>query len=421
MCLKIDALVTDYLNQLNKPINRFVIAYSGGLDSTVLFHMLTKNPLPGIALEAVHVNHQLSPNALVWQNHCEQQAKKHGVPCSTHQVSIGKSRHGYEAAAREARYAILKQYAIKGTIILTAHHADDQVETVLGHIIRGCGITGLTGIPALVRFSTGYLLRPLLNVSRAELEAYAKQYQLTYVTDESNFDVKYTRNIIRHQAVPFLQERFPTINQQILSLQKNAFEAEQLLNEYAAQLYQLCQVEQVDQLKIVPLAKLSSQQQRLVLRFWLHEQNNLTNLTRAQLISLQNVMLNASSDSQPLITFGQHCCRRFQQCLYITKKNMPETHNFVSRWNLSAPLQTPVGELDPELVKHALGLSAETTVEVRFRRGGERIHPTDRVGSHPLKKCFQEWRIPPWLRSQLPLIYYRKKLVMIYGVSIALI
>lgn len=414
MSSKIEAQVLECIATLPKTVEKLIVAYSGGLDSSVLLHLLATNVSVGKAVEVLHINHQLSAHASVWENHCRDRAKYYNLPYHVETIAISKQGQGLEAAARTARHMVFKKYAKSNCAILTAHHADDQAETVMLRILRGTGIRGLAAIPAQRRLNQGFLLRPLLKATRNQLEWYAKCWQLSFITDESNFDYKFTRNLVRHRIFPDLKRYFHDVSQQLINLQTNANEADQLLTEYAATLFVECKLPDKKQLNLTKLKRLSSSQQRLVLRYWLVNLNNLIAPTRQQLLMIQGGLVFASIDKQPIVKLGNLLCRRYGESLYLIPVERPDCRFQYFNWDLRTVLLTPSGKLDPQLVRRNVNLPKNPILSVRYRQGGERFHPAGRVGSHPLKKCFQEWRIPPWERDFIPLLYFNDELIYVY-------
>ncbi len=188
----------------------WLLAYSGGLDSSVLLHAASVVAHQrGIGLRALHINHQLSEHAQRWQMHCEQQCAQLGVECLSVVVDVVNVGEGLEAAARAARYAVFSEQLRDQEQLLLAHHLDDQAETLLLRLMRGAGPAGLGAMQATRALAAGTLNRPLLALARASLETYAAQHTLSWVEDESNASLNFDRNFLRHQIMPQLQQRWP--------------------------------------------------------------------------------------------------------------------------------------------------------------------------------------------------------------------
>lgn len=213
------------------PDTPLAVGLSGGCDSVVLLHLLVRSGWKG-ELQAIHVHHGLSHNADDWAAFCGDYCRSLGVPLVVRRVSVdGASGLGIEAAARNARYAAFSEVA-RGCLLL-AHHRGDQAETVLFNLLRGSGVNGAAGIPVARRSGGVDLLRPLLDVSRGEIEAYACAAGLSWVTDESNADTALTRNYLRHDALVGLGRRFPAAESSLARAAANFAEAAELLDELA--------------------------------------------------------------------------------------------------------------------------------------------------------------------------------------------
>ena len=213
------------------------VGLSGGCDSVVLLHLLSRLGWRG-PLQAIHVHHGLSSNADGWAEFCGAYCRRLGVPLTVRRVAVDAATGlGIEAAARNARYAAFSEVAL-GCLVL-AHHRGDQAETVLFNLLRGTGVNGAAGIPVERKLGGLSLLRPLLDVSRGEIEAYANAAGLTWVTDESNADTALTRNFLRHDALVGLSQRFPAAESSLAQAAANFAEAVELLDELAELDWQL--------------------------------------------------------------------------------------------------------------------------------------------------------------------------------------
>lgn len=210
------------------------IAFSGGLDSTVLLHLLANlantDTLP--PLGAVHVHHGLQTAADAWPAHCQSICDNLGVPLRVMRVQVQPGA-SLERAARDARYQAFIEVTGAGQVLLTGQHRDDQAETLLFRLLRGAGVRGLSAMPAQRPLAAGYLVRPLLEVSRAELEAYAEEYQLEWIEDPSNADSRFSRNYLRHRVLPTLTERWPQAVSSLARTAEHLSEAQGLLGELA--------------------------------------------------------------------------------------------------------------------------------------------------------------------------------------------
>src|SRR5947208_238629 len=199
------AEVGRFLGSIDLRGKRLAVGLSGGVDSVVLLHVLKQHP--GLNLSAIHVHHGLSPNAGAWARFCRALCTRWGVPLAVRRVKVAKRGAGLEAAAREARYRAFKN--VPCDAVALAHNRDDQAETVLMNLLRGAGVRGASGMPPRGRLDGKMLLRPLLEVPRAAILAYAREQGLEWVEDESNADEALTRNFVRRRLGPLLESRIP--------------------------------------------------------------------------------------------------------------------------------------------------------------------------------------------------------------------
>jgi tRNA(Ile)-lysidine synthase len=396
----------------------YAVAYSGGLDSHVLLHALVKlrEQLPGLGLCALHVHHGLNPNADQWVAHCQ-------AVCAALQVefhcellsSAPAPGDSVEAWAREARYAAFAQRLKAHEVLLTAHTEDDQAETVLLQLLRGSGPKGLAAMPQLQTFASGYLLRPFLNLSRRQLYEYAHQYGLKWIEDDSNSDMRFDRNFLRHRIIPGLRERWP-------QAAKNISRSAQHCAEASLNLHELASLDLTtpftELLPIERLQVLSPARQRNLLRHWLVSLGRRLPNTR-QMQRIQQDLINGRVDSQPQISWDGWIMRRYRQ--HLMMEPLKSTVNITDRmlWDLSAPLQLPhqLGELHARRELDG-GLSMQIDPQrltVGFRRGGERCRPAGKNHSVELKKLFQQWAVPPWQRSTVPLLFHDNEIAAIIG------
>src|SRR4051812_23732668 len=212
------------------------VGFSGGLDSTVLLRALAEiQTEAGISVRAIHVNHGLHPDAALWTSHCATVCTRLGISFDTFTVSVEPVGDGIEAAARQARYSVLKSEVRSGEVLLTAHHADDQLETLLLALARGSGVRGLASMPAIQTFGQGLHARPLLDVSRESLRAWAATQCVEWIEDASNQNQSFDRNYLRLVVVPTLRNRWPSIAHAGSRSARHLGEATSLLDELAEQ------------------------------------------------------------------------------------------------------------------------------------------------------------------------------------------
>lgn len=391
------------------------LAYSGGLDSRVLLHLCVElRKQKPFSLKAIHIHHGLSPQADHWLAHCQQVCEQEQVDFLHFAIDASPSAgDSLENHARQQRYEKLAAVLAPGDMLLTAHHQDDQAETVLLQLLRGAGLKGLSAMPEVKTVGSGLHGRPLLSFTRAELKAYATAQQLTWVEDELNRDPHYTRNYLRHDIMPLLKKRWPTVTAAIARVANHCAEAQQLLDSVAVLDIEQIKGTQPGTLSVRRLLELDPIRQKLILRFWIEAQGVLLPSTVKLQQILQDV-LPARGDSSPCVTWGQVELRRYQDELYLLPTLPAHDKERVYVWNLTQPLSIPgIGELNAQPSKGS-GLKAVSTVEVRFRQGGETYRLAN-GNHHDLKKFYQEQNIPPWQRDRLPLIYVQDELAAIPG------
>ncbi len=245
-----------------------VVGYSGGVDSHVLLHLLSQ--IKDIQVKAVYINHGLHPDAASWGQHCATVCADLNIPFDSVSIEIlKKPRYSLEALAREQRYLALAKLIDTKTALVTAQHENDQAETVLLQLMRGAGVKGLSGMPAIKDFSSGLHLRPLLNSSRDEIEAYAKAHQLSWIEDSSNQQLDFDRNFLRHKILPELISRRKGVLANIVRTASHMNEAVDLLDEYAALDFEAVKTDDKNHILIAPLKAFSDARQSQVIRYWL--------------------------------------------------------------------------------------------------------------------------------------------------------
>jgi tRNA(Ile)-lysidine synthase len=388
-------LVEVFLSQ-NIANPKLVAAFSGGLDSTVLLHLLVEcqKTLP-FQLRVHHVHHGLSKNADDWAVFCKDLCEKLNVPITISKVNIIKnSGLGVEATAREARYGAL--LAADADFICLAHHQDDQAETYLLQLARGAGVKGLAGMGNVNK----KLLRPLLDEPRSALETYAKQHELTWIEDESNADTAFDRNFMRHEVLPKLEKSYPAIKQTISRAAQHMAEANVLLDELAAEDLKSCQQNQGDkqQLFLASLSILSKARAKNALRWWLLK-NDLDAPSAAQLQQIVQQLLHAKSDASIKIKLSTFfTLRRFQGSAFIVKK-VQEGDHLYQRSAFSLPWRREQLVILPDQSrlffseKMGEGIAfrhlENNQLMIRYRQGGETIKPAENRPSRSLKGVVQ--------------------------------
>ncbi|WP_198333096.1 tRNA lysidine(34) synthetase TilS [Legionella clemsonensis] len=407
-------LDTAFLNCLLR-YNHLFIGYSGGLDSTVLLHSLSTNPQLSSKLTAVHVNHGLSPNAQQWQQHCQEFCSKLGIPFIVRQVDFKRDAN-IEEAARRARYTVFSNLIDNKDCLILGHHLNDQAETLLLHLLRGTGIDGLAGMSSKKRFSRGELLRPFLSVSRAILEEYASAHQLQWINDESNENIAFSRNFLRHQVIPVLASRWPQVVNNLVRTSKHCRQAQENLDDLAK--IDCPDLEKTStHLSLESLFTLNQTRLANVLRVWLkgNQVKLPPTVTFERLIS---EVIQAKPDANPEVSWEDNCVRRYQNTLYLVRE-VSGPLSPVSWTSFPEPLDLgpDLGTLQAHITSKGLAVPPKSTIEVRFRQGGETLNWHGQTKT--LKKLFQEWQVPPWLRNRIPLVYINQQLACVVGYAVS--
>ena len=318
-----------------------LFALSGGIDSCVLLHALVevKKSLD-FNFRVMHVHHGLSPNADSWVEFCKQTCVAYQVPLEVERVEVQKGAGiGLEAAARDARYKVL--YDAGADYIILAHHQDDQAETLLLQLIRGAGLKGLSAMAA--QDENRCLLRPLLDISRQEIEAYAKANQLAWIDDESNLDTKYDRNYCRHEIMPVIKARFPAADETLARSASHIAEASQLLNELAQIDAQACLIE--GRMSVKRLGELNLPRAKNLFRWWLSSMGFVAP-SSDRLDEMLTQLINASQDASLKISLdkaNEINLRRYQGYAYIDTNHSERVSDIAMIWQGEARLTMPDG------------------------------------------------------------------------------
>jgi tRNA(Ile)-lysidine synthase len=376
------------------------IAFSGGLDSTVLLHLAAADPrLRARGLRALHVNHGLHGDAAQWAGHCAAQCAALGVPFEGLHVEVAPRGNGLEAAARAARYAALQASQRAGELIALAHHRDDQAETVLLRLLRGAG-DGLAAMRPLRAFGSGWLWRPLLALPREALRDHARQQGLRWIDDPSNDSDRHDRNYLRHRVMPLLVERWPAASAALArSAGLLATQSDLLAAEDARR---LAQVQGTDphSLSVPALLTESPAWRDRLIRAWLVALD-LPALPADALATIAGELLPARADARAEFAWSGAVVRRWRDLLHAGWAQPPLAPDWVSEWDGRAALALPTGDrlqLEP-------AAAFEAPVHVRARQGGERLRLPGRDHHTELKTLLQSLGVPPWQRARLPLVF----------------
>lgn len=393
------------------------VAFSGGLDSSVLLHLLAelarREAVP--ALSAIHVQHGLQPVAAAWPEHCRQFCAALGIPLQVVAVQVA-AQASVEQAARQARYAAFAEHLQPDAVLFSAQHRDDQAETLLFRLLRGAGVRGLAAMPGQRPLGRGTLLRPLLDCSRAELQGYAEAHGLSWIEDPSNADTRFSRNFLRQRVMPLLAERWPQASVALARSAAHLSEAEQLLGELARMDLQAARGEPLfpwlalPSLELSLVTQLSDARQRNLLRHWLAP---LSRMPDSDHWAGWRDLRDAAGDASPVWKLADGELHRADGRLY---------------W-LSADWLAPPVLPDPAVVRMqgTSELPGNGQVQIRgelpagrwhlrYRLGGESLHLPER-GRRDLKRLLNEWRVPAFVRPRLPLLFDGDELMAVANLA----
>jgi tRNA(Ile)-lysidine synthase len=393
------------------PAPRFWVAYSGGLDSHVLLHLCARlRGSAGLDFRAVHVHHGLQTQADAWSEHCAKVCEQLGLPHLGLKIDArAKPGESPEEAARRARYAAIKAQMAAGDILLTAQHRDDQAETLLLQLLRGAGLAGLAAMPERAPLEPGFLLRPLLGFSRAELKAYALEQRLDWIEDPSNQDGAYDRNFLRNDIIPRLEQRWPGLKKALARSAGHCAEAQRQLGDLAADLCRAALNPDGRSLSVARLRGFKEADRRLVLREWMRAQG-FRMPSQAVVERILQEALPARQDKTPKVAWREGEVRRYRDGLHLLPPLPAFDASVALDWDGLAPLRLPGGNGTLSATPGAAsGIALEHwragLTRVGYRQGGERCRLPGRAGTHELKKLFQEKGVPPWLRERAPLVF----------------
>lgn len=388
----------------NAAPRRWIVAFSGGIDSSVLLHALAKSDTQ-IPLLAVHVDHGLHPESGTWAKRCAAIASSLDVDFRSARVDVVvDGAGGPEAAARDARYEAFLSIVEEGDCLLSGHHEDDQAETLLLNLMRGSGPAGLAGIGARNAFGRGLLLRPMLGISSSAIEDYARRHELAWIDDPSNVDTRFDRNFLREEIIPQLAARWPAASERLRRSATLAGEAAALLNDLADIDILACGCP--SRLDTTAIRPLSAARQRNLLRRAIRR-CGLPSPPATRLEQAVTELISAREDAQPLVRWSGGELRRYRNEIFVLPQ-APDPEALTGDLQLNpggtASLgrsmgtlylrESETGGIDPTLAKAGL--------LVRYREGGEEIRMGGRT--RKLKKLMQEAGVLPWMRDRIPLL-----------------
>lgn len=395
------------LGALDRPPTGLCVALSGGLDSTVLLAALARlRDGGGLApIRAVHVNHGLHSDAADWAQASGELATRLGVACDQLVVDA-RHRPGEspEAAARVARYGALAKGLRHGEALLTAHHADDQLEGILLQWLRGGGLRAVAGMARVAPFAAGWHLRPLLGFTRAELRAWGEGVGLGWLEDPSNRDTRFDRNYLRQEVLPAIRRRWPAAARTVGRVAGQAADALAIESWLASA--DLAGAARGEALSLVALEALPTPRQNLVLRAWLRRLG-LPVPSERTLVALRHDMLESADDRVPSVDWPGARVFRYRRHLHATSRESAAGSVVAGDWNVGTVFDLgSLGRLHL-LPSEGAGLRRDglpAVLRVGARQGGEVFRAAGATHRRPLRKWLQERGVLPWRREQIPLV-----------------
>jgi tRNA(Ile)-lysidine synthase len=407
------------LLELAGPRPRVAVAFSGGVDSTVLAHALARQRRRFAALRLLHVDHGLQAASHDWSRHCAEVARSLRLPFVPLEATIRRQRgESPEAAAREARYALLAMVLEPGEVLVTAQHRDDQAETLLLQLFRGAGVAGLAGMPDIAPFGAGRICRPLLGVTRAGIEQYARAKRLRWVDDPTNMETQYARNFLRAKVLPVIRQQWSGVDEAIARSARHMAEAAGLLESLGRA--DCGRVADGAGLDVAALRALPAARRRNALRAFI-AQFHIDPPSTAQMKEIAGGLLSARSDAQPEVAWRGAVLRRRagRLLLEVKSRHSPEAGSDLigKSWDWNADRVCVLSQRGDrlELIDDAAGPIdldlLPDRLELRARAGGETLRPGPRARTQALKKLIQAAKLTVEARAHLPLLFSGKRLL----------
>lgn len=405
-----------------KDFSNFLIAYSGGLDSTVLLHQLIyirNNYNLNFNLRAIHINHRINDFSELWAQHCLKQCNEWKISLTTKIVNIKNNKIGIEASAREARYNAFCKILKEKEVLLTAHHINDQCETFFLALKRGSGLLGLSSMPEIRNICNNkILLRPFLNNSHQQIKNWGEKYKLNWINDQSNMNIKFDRNFLRNKVLPTIYNRWPYFCKSVYRSALICREQEKLLNSLLLKTLNKL-IEKDGSLKIDFFKNINDIYRRALLRRWIILTINI--IPSYKVIALiWKELINSRKDASPKINLGKYEIRRYKNKIYLIPV-LPSLKNLVITWNkpwkeLILPQKIGILKIFNKRIKNQIirkpNVDEEVTIRFCYNSCKEKNI------KKKIKKIWQIFSVPVWQRSRIPMIFYNEKLISIIGMMI---
>ena len=382
---------------------RVLVAYSGGLDSSVLLHLVVSGQ-PVYQIVPWHINHGLLEVAGQMESFCVEHARDYGLEARIDRLDLAAVDSNIEAEARRQRYCLFERFSGAGDCILTAHHADDQAETFLLNALRGSGSAGLRGIARRRRLGPAWLLRPLLKINRARLETYAAEHQVPWFNDPSNREIRFDRNYLRREITPLLRHRWPNFEDSLSTASEIQTETQALLDEIAGEDLQRLRREDYDghaTLDVAELIALGDGRRHNLIRHWTAAAG-VAVLSQARLLELDR-QLHARPDGCPEVAMPGYSIRLYDRRLFLVRDESLRLRSGEYDFGLAADIEIESLELKIKrsTILEQLNIPDRgQPLSLKFRNQGQQNQ--DR---HRLKRLFQKHRVPPWRRAAVAQVY----------------
>ncbi len=383
--LKIDELLKKLPDS-----SSYLVAYSGGSDSTALLHLFSKIK----NVRAIHINHGLNAEADLWQSHCQMTCDNLNIPLITEKYDLPDSS---ENTCRKARYKSFKKHINPNEILLTAHHAGDQAETILLKLLRGSGLSGLSGMREISSFHHGHLARVLLNYSADNLKQYLINKSINWIEDDSNLDNSYRRNFLRNEIIPTLDTQVTNAVGNICRTGENIYNSEELLNHYLNFNNEHLDVEQ---LKSVP-----AHLQSTLLYHWLSSKN-LPVPDKKAFVQLCHDFCESGTDKNPHYGNKYFQLMRWKQAIYCLKNYELINPNLTFQWDTKTAFVLPN---NCGAIKYTG--TGNVDLVIKFNQVGQKLKPINSKHTKTVKNLFQQNNVSTWLKNNTPFVYFQEQLI----------
>ena len=402
------AAIKSCLEMIPDKTQRVNLAFSGGLDSCVLLHLLISSKSSHKVIPW-HINHGLIDAAMPMEQFCRDRAQAYGLEIRVDRLDLGQIDTNIEAEARQQRYHLFEQGSAEGDCVLTAHHADDQAETFLLNAMRGSGVAGLRGIARQRNLGNALLLRPLLDFSREQLDSYANENEISWFDDPSNRDTRFDRNYLRNEVIPIVRKRWPGFQQSLSNASCLQSEAQDLLDELAQIDFQQFEAESsqgIATLQLEGLLSLTPGRRKNLIRFWIAS-TGFSVLPQGRMQELLS-QLHSKADAIAEISMPGYSLRLYDLRLFLVPETA--TKHEAGEFEFGCLQNIEINELD--LCLQRTGILGRLNIEdqnqslmLKFRDEG-----TASNDRHRLKRLFQKHRVPPWQRNRVAQVYLNGKL-----------